>query len=489
MDTAFQWSPVFETGFTHIDGQHRALIDLINNAAMVVASPESASIRLLEGLQDELIEYTRLHFADEEALMVERRLDKAFISNHIRQHRDFEREITAVRENSTGERREAIALLQFLTSWLSFHILSADRLMAEQIRLVEDGVEAREAHRQVLKQQDAAALQPLLDALTSLYYIITSRNQALTDMNRSLESMVTARTAELGRDKDELASLVKKMELTQSQLLQSEKMASIGQLAAGVAHEINNPVGFVNSNLGTLKGYVEDLLEVIDTYAGLESLLPQDPALQQRLADMKKRTDLAYLREDVLELLKESQDGLGRIKRIVADLKDFSHAGEADWQHADLNSGLESTLNVVWNELKYKTEVIRDFCPLPPVRCVAAQLNQVFMNLLVNAAHAIETKGTITISTRTDGDDVVVTVADTGKGIPPDIQQRIFEPFFTTKPVGKGTGLGLSIAWDIIRKHHGTLSVASKVGEGTAFSVRVPVAGPPDEVAVSETAS
>ena len=268
------------------------------------------------------------------------------------------------------------------------------------------------------------------------------------------------------------------LKATQSQLLQSEKMASVGQLAAGVAHEINNPVGFVNSNLGTLKTYVERLLLVIDTYGKFEQRLADDPSAMQSLIAAKEEADLAYLRDDVLELLRESQDGLARVKRIVADLKDFSHVDQTEWQVVDLNAGLESTLNVVWNELKYKAEIIRAFGPIPPVRCLAGQLNQVFMNLLINAAHAIDTRGTITLTTRQEGDDVIIQVADSGHGIPSDVLPRIFDPFFTTKPVGKGTGLGLSIAWDIVAKHTGRITVDSTPGVGTVFTLRLPINGP-----------
>jgi two-component system NtrC family sensor kinase len=180
----------------------------------------------------------------------------------------------------------------------------------------------------------------------------------------------------------------------------------------------------------------------------------------------------------VVALIKESKEGLNRVKRIVSDLKDFSHVDEAEWQLADLNTGLESTLNVVWNELKYKAQIVRHLGDLPPVPCIAAQINQVFLNLLVNAGQAIDGQGTITLTTRVDGGQAVVEIADTGHGIEPQTLNRIFEPFFTTKPVGKGTGLGLSIAWDIVAKHDGRLSARSKPGEGSCFELRLPLKNP-----------
>jgi len=288
-----------------------------------------------------------------------------------------------------------------------------------------------------------------------------------------------AKERELGQAYQALKRRNEELQATQSRLLQSEKMASIGQLAAGVAHEINNPVGFVTSNMGTLRVYVARLMTLLDAYEEVEGRLPALPeADRQRLDKVRAEADLAFLREDIADLLMESQDGLERIRRIVADLKDFSHVDEAEWQQADINAGIESTLNVVWNELKYRADVVRELGELPPVRCLAAQLNQLFMNLLINAAQAMESRGTITVRTRHAGPDVMIEISDTGKGMEAAVQARIFEPFFTTKPVGKGTGLGLSIAWDIVSKHDGELQVSSAPERGTTFSIRLPVRGP-----------
>lgn len=264
-----------------------------------------------------------------------------------------------------------------------------------------------------------------------------------------------------------------RLEEAQNQLLQSEKMASIGQLAAGVAHEINNPVGFVNSNLTSLKRYVDGLLKLVATYEASEGALAPDQ--QKQVALVKKEVDLEYLREDLPALLTESADGLGRVKRIVQDLKDFSRVDNADWSHADLNAGLDSTLNVANSEVKYKAEIRKAYGALPPVRCLAAQLNQVFMNFIVNAAHAIEEHGVITLSTGHAGDWVWVEVADTGCGMSAEVQKRIFEPFYTTKPVGKGTGLGLSLSFSIVQKHKGVIKVKSEPGKGSALRVWIPV--------------
>ena len=184
--------------------------------------------------------------------------------------------------------------------------------------------------------------------------------------------------------------------------------------------------------------------------------------------------DFNYLKEDIPSLLKESQDGLARVTRIVQDLKDFSHVDESNWQQANLEQGMDSTLNVVANEIKYKAEVVKEYAGLPEVECMPSQLNQVFMNLLVNAAQAIDDKGIITVRTGSSGDEVWVEVEDTGKGIPSENLNRIFDPFFTTKPIGKGTGLGLSLSYGIVQKHHGRIEVKSEVGKGTTFRICVP---------------
>jgi two-component system NtrC family sensor kinase len=289
-----------------------------------------------------------------------------------------------------------------------------------------------------------------------------------------LEELVTKRTSQLAdanvalvAERRELEQLLSKVEEAQQQLLQSEKMAAIGQLAAGVAHEINNPVGFVNSNLGSLKTYVGHLLNVIAAYEKGE------PA---QIAQARQSADLEFLREDLPSLISESQDGLSRVTKIVQDLKDFSHVDQTGHQQANLNAAMESTLNVVWNEIKYKAEVVREFADIPLVDCVPAQINQVFMNLLVNAAQAITTQGKIFIRSGFENEHVWFEIEDTGHGMSDEVRQRIFEPFYTTKPVGKGTGLGLSISYDIIvKKHRGRMDVSSKMGIGTRFRLWLPL--------------
>lgn len=284
-----------------------------------------------------------------------------------------------------------------------------------------------------------------------------------------------------------LKALNKRLQETQTQLLQAEKMSAVGQLAAGVAHEINNPVGFVKSNLGMLQSYLSGFLRLVGAYETVLGANPPDDPSRQRIREVEMEIDYAFIRDDVPILLQESLDGMERVKRIVADLKDFSRVGEAEWQMADVHQCIDSTLNIVVNELKYKADVVKDYGQLSQIRCMPFQLNQVFMNLLINAVQAIPERGTISIRTGQAGDSVWIEIEDTGTGIAPDIQARIFEPFFTTKPIGKGTGLGLAVSYGIVQSHHGDIAVRSTEGAGTVFRVMLPI--DPDSAAGRKSAA
>ncbi len=290
-----------------------------------------------------------------------------------------------------------------------------------------------------------------------------------TDITRLKETEEALRASNA-----KLHELNQRLSEAQNQLLQSEKLASLGQLAAGVAHEINNPVGYINSNLGTLDNYLKDLFRVLEAYQRAETGMDADTL--ETLAEVKASVDLEFLREDTRDLCRESREGVTRVTGIIQDLKNFSRVDDAEWQWADLHDGLDSTLNVAHNELKHKAELVKEFGALPEIQCRATRLNQVFLNLLVNAAQAMDKPGTITVRTGVEPEWVWVEVEDTGKGIPVDEIGKIFDPFFTTKAVGQGTGLGLSLSHGIVSDHGGRIEVDSKPGRGTRFRVWLPVA-------------
>ena len=285
---------------------------------------------------------------------------------------------------------------------------------------------------------------------------------------------------QLEQEHTALSLLNKKLEAAQNQLLQSEKMAAIVQLAAGVAHEINNPIGFVNSNLQSLQDYNDKLLKLLSFYQKLVHKIGSPPyfALEQ---DMLKRHQFEFICSDLPDLINESIEGLDRVAVIVKSLKSFSHVDSSEWQYANVIEGIENTLKIAANQIKYKAVVLRNFQDnLPELYCQPMQLNQVFLNLLVNAAQAIEERGEISIDVSATESEFMIVIRDTGSGIAAQDIRKIFEPFYTTKPVGTGTGLGLSLSYSIVQKHKGEIKVTSTLGVGTSFTVILPILTPAD---------
>jgi signal transduction histidine kinase len=326
-----------------------------------------------------------------------------------------------------------------------------------------------------------ATVMQLNDELAEQQREVVRANRELKRQHDAINTEVAQRLAveaELRAEKAEQAALLEKLTTAQNQLLQAEKMASIGQLAAGVAHEINNPIGFVSSNLNSLGEYFDDLLAIIAAYARADALIAREPVLAAIVKKAREDCDYDFVCKDCATLLAESRDGLARVTRIVQDLKSYSRVDESIWQEADLNACMDSTLNVARHELKDKAEVVREYGVLPPVLCCPGQLNQVFMNLIINAVQALDKPGRITVRSGQVGDFVWVDVEDSGKGIAPEQVRRVFEPFFTTKPVGQGTGLGLSLCWNIIKTHGGRIDVDSQLGHGARFRIWVPVRPP-----------
>ncbi len=304
----------------------------------------------------------------------------------------------------------------------------------------------------------------------------------VTDQKRTEEKLEKT-LAEATQMAINLEFLNAELKNTQSKMIQGEKMASIGQLAAGVAHEINNPMGFIASNLRTLDKYINRIIQYIDDSKSVIETLTAEQ--QQQLKDMRKKLKLDYLLEDSKDLVKESLDGAERVRKIVQNLKTFSRVDQTGIQLTDLNECIESTIAIVWNEIKYKAELTKNLGDLPQIECNSQELTQVFTNILVNAAQSIEKSGQITVTSYYEDPYVIVSIADTGCGMSEESLQKVFEPFFTTKPVGQGTGLGMSISYEIVKNHGGEIAIESTVGTGTKFTIRLPLS-PPDNSAEND---
>lgn len=300
----------------------------------------------------------------------------------------------------------------------------------------------------------------------------------LSDLNVNLEKKVRERTLALEESNRELQKAYKELQDAQAQLVQSEKMASLGQLVAGIAHEVNNPVSFIYGNMDHLEEYTNDIKKVLAGFMGLKSLNPEE---RQRIDDLIQETDLDFLLKDLDKLIKSCKNGAERTKDIVAALRSFSRLDEAAIKDADIHEGIDSTLEILTHNYKNRITVHKEYGDIPKVRCFASQLNQVFMNLLANAAQAIENKGDVWIKTQISGGNVIISIKDNGKGISEENMKRLFTPFFTTKPVGQGTGLGLSISYGIIEKHNGRIWAESKAGAGTTFNIELPLEGPKED--------
>ena len=296
--------------------------------------------------------------------------------------------------------------------------------------------------------------------------------QTIEDLSRGLEDKVRVRTEQLRAANEELASAYRELQSTQMQLIQREKMASVGQLVAGVAHELNNPIGFIYSNVGMLEDFVGRLRTMLDVFQAAPLAEPARAAVQQRWETLKVDYALRYL-DSMIQGIRE---GAERSRKIVRDLRVFARGQDEVWQSVDLHEEIESSLTLLNHILRDRITVERRFGTLPAVECIRSQMDQVFLNLLANAGQAITGPGHITITTHQDGGHAVVAVADTGPGIGADVLGRIFDPFFTTKPVGEGTGLGLSISYEIVKKHRGELRAESPPSGGAVFTLRIPIA-------------
>ena len=316
----------------------------------------------------------------------------------------------------------------------------------------------------------------------SLYEIINIKHRVVIIQDISERKLVEEQRKSyqknLEKKNKEIQDALEYTKKVQDQLVQSEKMASLGALISGIAHEINNPLAFVSSNHNRFGEYFSDLFDLLDKWKDLGFNMKDSDQFSAELSEinlLEEKIDYKFIKDDCEELLKHNFEGIDRIKNIVLQLRGFSHVSDDNAIEVDINKAIEETLTIVWNELKYKATIKKYYGKLPLVQCQAGEIKQIFVNLLVNASHAIETRGEIIIETCRDDTNVIIKISDTGKGMSAEIKRKIFDPFFTTKDVGEGTGLGLWICMSIIQKHHGKLEVESKEGKGSTFKITLPI--------------
>jgi len=496
------WTDHFITGIDLVDAQHRQLVDRINELAAVLARGETGDATAAGPLLERLLDYAGTHFGTEEGLMREHGIAPRHFEEHHGQHEAFVDEVMGMRGELLASGRLAdTRLLRLLTSWLAFHILSTDQVMARQVKLLEGGMSAEAALTATLEaQQNLSAPTALTSALLDMFLLHRERmkdlsranteleaaEEALANVNAGLEREVLLRTRELRdansallRDRAHLESTLFELKQTQAALLQAEKLRTVGELAAGIAHEINTPLQFVGDNTSFLKESFDTVLLVLQAYKERQD---PSPGIAEALSEIEERLDLAFLLEHIPGAIRRSGEGLRRVANLVRAIKEFAHPDDAHKVPADLNRALTNTLEIVYGQIKHVATVDTKFGDLPSVPCRVGELKQVFLNLIVNAADAIRdvvgksgAMGSIEVGTRLEGERAVVWIRDTGTGIPAEVAPHIFDPFYTTKEVGKGSGQGLAISRAIVVKHGGAIDFETTAGQGTTFFVRLPL--------------
>ncbi len=475
--SAFQWDARFETGIAVVDDQHQRLVALANEALLRYEHGVGA----FEDIVRELQEYAAYHFAAEEALMREAGVPESHRRAHECSHRDFGEQLNLMAAWLPTRQSDAVvALVHFVTNWLVLHILGQDQEMAAHIR---PGGQAPVPDGAATDGTSSRATSVLLSALQGLYREMAAMAANLRDVNRDLEARVAERTRSLAdvnealrNEHAEQQALIRQLESTQARLIQAQKMAAVGQLAAGVAHEINNPIGFVSSNLATLGAYTGNLLGLIDDCERIVRDADGSAYLRNRLADAKRSADLDFIRDEVGGLVRDSEEGLLRVKRIVQDL--YQSAGShSALQPARLEDLIRRAVAGLRREIDAAAELELQLDSTLAVVCEEDRLVHAFERLLLNAVQAVNGYGSIRIRSGCSPDAAWVAIIDSGQGIARELQHRIFEPFFTTRPPGKGAGLGLSVAYNIVTQHGGWIDVQSTSGAGATFTIWLPLPG------------
>ena len=467
----FQWADYFETGFDDVDGQHHKLVDLINVLAQRAASGSELQPAELTHVLDGLARYALHHFATEEALMEAAGLYPRHLRAHRQLHADFVTQVEEMR--STADPARVVPVLyRFVTSWLTFHILDTDHSMARQMRAVAAGSTPEAAFEAESGHRGDPGNTALIGAVRNLLGLVAERNNELASINARLEQRVAERTAALTAANQALRHTLDSLEDTRTRLQEADKLAAVGQLAAGVAHEINNPLAFVASNLGTLREYAERMLALVNTADRLAATSANREAWQAARAE----TDLEFIREDLPVLVVESTRGLGRVAEIVQALQGFASPGPSETSEVSLSALLDGAIKATAASRRPGQEVVRGYGVLPSMAVNPTLLGEAFKALIDNAGRALgNVSGTLTVRAREVGAELVVDVEDTGCGMDEATRSRIFEPFFTTRPVGQGRGLGLSSAYRIVRQHGGRIEVGSVPGKGSRFRVLLPL--------------
>jgi two-component system, NtrC family, sensor kinase len=492
-------SVIFETSHTSTIEREQHFYGLVNNSVLDKKGKEISDVAPLESTfsyhlerpiiyQEMPIGKVHLYFSDEFILIQALHQTKLFLINMVAFVLFFSISIYFALKQQLLVPLKKIHHLAMSVSGFTTYL--SETVSQEQWRQVQQMLVAEQKNQDRLKQKmgnDELGdfMQAFLLVLNGFELIVSELSQyseQLQTMNDDLEQRIKNRTIELENSNGKISESLIALQKTQGQLIQQEKLASIGQLAAGVAHEINNPIGYIGSNINRLDEYFIDLKEIISQIDSNIDALPVEAnaAVKNEIAIIKKRLDFDFISEDFSAVISDCREGISRVKEIVQSLKDFSHnVDEKEFAEIDINNAINTTLKVVNNEIKYYCDVELDLQLNTKVAANLGQLHQVISNLVVNASQAMREvgkRGLLSIRSFSEGGFAIIEIEDTGGGIPEEIHTKIFDPFFTTKPIGQGTGLGLNISYDIVvNKHKGDLSFISKLGVGTIFKIKLPL--------------